>query len=220
MTHIDANDVIHETGIVAVIRMTEAAKVVPVVQAVASGGVRCIEITMTVPNASRMLRDLQKTVTSEVVLGAGTVTDPETADEVIDSGARFVVSPILDPRIIETCQRRKVSVIPGCYSPTEIFTARRLGADFIKLFPATSLGPSFIKDLRGPFPDLRLVPTGGVTIDNAAEWITHGAAAVGIGSDLLDKAAIREGRFEVLTKRAARLASNVQRSRQMLKGAH
>lgn len=204
---------ITETGVIAVIRMTDSAKLIPVVQAVSAGGIRCIEITMTVPNAVAMLSEARRTVSSNIVLGAGTVTDGATAEAVMDNGAAFVVSPILDLTIIEACQRRGVVVMPGCYTPTEIFAAARRGCDLIKVFPATSLGPSFLKDIRGPFPDLRLVPTGGVTIENVGEWIAAGAAAVGIGSDLLDKAAIAKGQFEVLTERAARLAANVARAR-------
>lgn len=213
MAKSSAFEAILETAVIAVIRMTDSAKLIPVVKAVNAGGIRCIEITMTVPNAVTMLKEVGRTVGSDVVLGAGTVTDPETAEAVIDNGASFVVSPILDPAIIETCQNRGVVVVPGCYTPTEIFAASRKGCDFIKVFPATSLGPDFIKDLRGPFPNLRLVPTGGVTIENVGDWIRAGAAAVGIGSDLLDKEAIRKEHYAVLTDRAARLASNVARAR-------
>jgi len=204
---------ITETGVIAVIRMTDTSKLEAVIQAVSAGGIRCIEITMTVPNAVTMLKTVRRSLPEAVVLGAGTVTDPETAKAVIDSGASFVVSPILDPAVIDVCKDRDVVVMPGCYTPTEIFTAVKRGSDFVKVFPATSLGPSFIKDLRGPFPNLKLVPTGGVSIDNAGEWIAAGAAAVGIGSDLLDKAAIASGKYEVLTERAARLAANVSRAK-------
>jgi len=213
MTKSETFEAILETGVIAVIRMTDSAKLIPVVQAVSAGGIRCIEITMTVPNAVAMLKEVGRIVGSDVVLGAGTVTDPEIAEAVINNGAAFVVSPILDPAVIEVCQNRSVVAVPGCYTPTEILAAARKGCDLIKVFPATSLGPSFIKDLRGPFPHLRLVPTGGVTIENVGEWIRAGAAAVGIGSDLLDKAAISKENYAVLTERAARLASNVAQAR-------
>lgn len=204
---------ITETGVIAVIRMTDTSKLEAVIKAVNAGGIRCIEITMTVPDAVAMLKTVRRSLPADVVLGAGTVTDAETAKAVIDSGATFVVSPILDPAVIEVCKARDVVVMPGCYTPTEIFTAVKRGSDFVKVFPATSLGPGFIRDLRGPFPNLKLVPTGGVSIDNAGEWIKAGAAAVGIGGDLLDKAAIAKGQYEVLTERAARLAINVSRAK-------
>lgn len=196
--------------VVAVIRLADASKLVPVIEAVARGGVRCIEITMTVPNAIELIRQLSNTVSSDILIGAGTVTDAETARAVIDAGAQFVVSPILNPDVIAACKQADVYCAPGCFTPTEIFTAWKLGADVIKVFPATSLGPKYFKDIKGPFPQIPLMPTGGVSIDNAHEWIAAGAVAVGIGSDLLDKKAIDEGRYEVLTERAARMAANVQ----------
>lgn len=196
--------------VVAVIRLADAAKLVPVIEAVAKGGVRCIEITMTVPNAVELIRQVSATVSPDVLIGAGTVTDAETARAVIDAGAQFVVSPILNPDVLAVCKQEDVYCAPGCFTPTEIFAAWKLGADVIKVFPATSLGPKYFKDIKGPFPQIPLMPTGGVSIENAHEWIAAGAVAVGIGSDLLDKKAIDEGRFEVLTERAARLAANVQ----------
>lgn len=196
--------------VVAVIRLADASKLVPVIEAVARGGVRCIEITMTVPNAIELIRQVSNTVSSDILIGAGTVTDAETARAVIDAGAQFVVSPILNPDVVAACKQADVYCAPGCFTPTEIFTAWKLGADIIKVFPATSLGPKYFKDIKGPFPQIPLMPTGGVSIDNAHEWIAAGAVAVGIGSDLLDKKAIDEGRYEVLTERAARMAANVQ----------
>jgi 2-dehydro-3-deoxyphosphogluconate aldolase/(4S)-4-hydroxy-2-oxoglutarate aldolase len=143
-----------------------------------------------------------------VLIGAGTVVDEVTANQVIDAGATFVVGPVLNLGVISLCRKRDVAVMPGCYTPTEILTAWNAGADIIKVFPATSLGPKYLKDLRGPFPDIRLMPTGGVTIDNVGEWIAAGACAVGVGSDLLDKKAIDEERYEVLTERASRMVQN------------
>ena len=196
--------------VVAVIRLADASKLVPVIEAVAAGGVRCIEITMTVPNAVELIRMVSSTVSDDVLIGAGTVTDAATAQAVIDAGAQFVVSPILSAEVIAACKKAGIYCAPGCFTPTEIFTAWKLGADVIKVFPATSLGPKFFKDIKGPFPQIPLMPTGGVSIENAHEWIAAGAVAVGIGSDLLDKKAIDEGRYEILTERAAKLAANVQ----------
>lgn len=199
-----------ESGVVAVIRMNDRQRVARVVDAIRLGGVDCIEITMTLPGAIEVIADLASKAGTDVVIGAGTVTDPETARAVIDAGAQFVVSPIFDPRIIACCRERDVVSIPGCYTPTEIFAATAAGADIVKVFPARGLGPGYLKDLAGPFPNLRLMPTGGVTIENVGEWVAAGAVAVGIGGELLDKKAIAEGRYEVLTERAKMLVRNFQ----------
>lgn len=208
MTKQEILDRILSTGVVAVIRMKDTQRLKKVIEAIRLGGVKSIEITMTVPGAVEIIADLVKTVPDDVLVGAGTVTDVETANKVIDAGAKFVVGPILNLDIIRLCNQRGVVIMPGCYTPTEIFTAWKAGADIIKVFPATSLGPKYFKDIRGPFPDLRLLPTGGVSVDNVGDWIAAGAVAVGIGSDLLDKKAIDEERYEVLTERARRMVEN------------
>ena len=204
---------IEEYKVIAIIRMTESARVKKVVEAIRAGGVYGIEITMSVPHAAEIIESLQPDNDGSVIIGAGTVTDSKTASRVIDAGAQYVVCPILDKEIIKTCQDRGILCIPGCYSPTEIHTARKAGADLIKLFPATSLGPNFIKDIRGPFPELKLIPTGGVTVENAGSWIAAGAAAVGIGSDLLKKEAIQNEQFDLLTERAKLFVGYVNRAR-------
>lgn len=208
MTKQEVLDRILSTGVVAVIRMKDTQRLKKVIEAIRLGGVKCIEITMTVPGAVGIIADLANSVPDDVLVGAGTVTDAETANKVIDAGAKFVVGPILNLEVVKLCNRRGVVIMPGCYTPTEIFTAWKAGADIIKVFPATSLGPKYFKDLRGPFPDLRLLPTGGVSVDNVGDWIAAGAVAVGIGSDLLDKKAIDEERYEVLTERARRMVEN------------
>jgi 2-dehydro-3-deoxyphosphogluconate aldolase / (4S)-4-hydroxy-2-oxoglutarate aldolase len=199
-----------DSGVVAVIRMKDTGRLLKVIEAVRDGGVKSIEITMTVPGAIEIIRELSKIVPADVLIGAGTVVDELTAEKVIDAGAMFVVGPALNLGIVSLCATRGIAVMPGCYTPTEILSGWKAGADIIKVFPATSLGPKYFKDLRGPFPDIRLMPTGGVTIDNVGEWIAAGACAVGIGSDLLDKKAIEEERYEVLTERAARMVRNVK----------
>ena len=201
------------TGVVAVIRMKDTDRLLKVIEAVRQGSVKSIEITMTVPGAVEIIQRLVPSVPSDVLIGAGTVTDKDTAGKVIDAGARFVVGPILNQDIIRLCHERDTVVVPGCFSPTEIYAAWAAGADIVKVFPATSLGPKYFKDLRGPFPDIRLMPTGGVTIDNVGEWIAAGAVAVGIGSDLLDKKAIDEERYEVLTERAKRMVENFKKAK-------
>jgi 2-dehydro-3-deoxyphosphogluconate aldolase/(4S)-4-hydroxy-2-oxoglutarate aldolase len=208
MSRKDTIQKISELGVVAVIRLQDAAKLSRVVEAIRLGGVKAIEITMTVPNAVAMIRSLAASIPSDVLLGAGTVTDPGTAEEVINAGAQFVVSPILNLDMIKTCNASDIAMMPGCYTPTEIFSAWNAGADVIKIFPATSLGPKFLKDIAGPFPHIKMMPTGGVTIDNVGEWIAAGAIAVGIGGDLLDKKAIDQENYAILTERALRLSSN------------
>lgn len=202
-----------ESGVVAVIRMKDKDRLLRVIESVREGGVKCIEITMTVPGAVEVIRELSSVVPKDVLIGAGTVVDERTAEKVIGAGAQFVVGPVLNLDIIALCQKRDIPVMPGCYTPTEIFAAWTAGADIVKVFPATSLGPKYFKDFRGPFPDIQLMPTGGVTIDNVGEWILAGACAVGIGSDLLDKTAIEEGRYDVLSERAARMINNVRKAR-------
>jgi 2-dehydro-3-deoxyphosphogluconate aldolase/(4S)-4-hydroxy-2-oxoglutarate aldolase len=204
---------IQDLGVVAVIRMRDAAKLRAVVDAIAEGGVRAIEVTMTVPGAVGLIAMLARSLPSEILLGAGTVLDAETARAVIDAGARYVVSPVLRPEVIAACHERGVPVAPGCFSPTEILDAHERGADIIKVFPATALGPGYIKDVRAPMPQLKLMPTGGVTLDNAGEWIRAGAVAVGVGSALLDSKAIDEGRLDVLTGNARRIVASVAAAR-------
>jgi 2-dehydro-3-deoxyphosphogluconate aldolase/(4S)-4-hydroxy-2-oxoglutarate aldolase len=200
-------------GVVAVIRMKDAEKLRAVVDAIASGGVRAIEVTMTVPGAITLIAKLAASLSKDIVLGAGTVTDAATARAVIDAGARFVVGPVYRPEVISACTDRDVAVAPGCFTPTEILDAHERGADIVKVFPATALGPQFIKDIRAPLPQVKLMPTGGVSLDNAGDWIRAGAIAVGVGSALLDAKAIEEGRLDVLTNNARRIVTSVASAR-------
>jgi 2-dehydro-3-deoxyphosphogluconate aldolase / (4S)-4-hydroxy-2-oxoglutarate aldolase len=204
---------IEACGVVAVIRMQDPARVQAVVDALAAGGVRALEVTMTVPGAVELIRALAPKLSAEFLFGAGTVVDATTAARVIDAGARFIVSPVFRPEVIDAGHRRNVPVVPGCFSPTEILAAWDAGADVIKVFPATSLGPSFLKDVRGPLPQVKLMPTGGVTIDNAGDWIRAGAVAVGVGTALLDAAAISTGNYSVITENAKRIIANVTKAR-------
>jgi 2-dehydro-3-deoxyphosphogluconate aldolase/(4S)-4-hydroxy-2-oxoglutarate aldolase len=204
---------IEQLGVVAVIRIKDAAKLRAVVDAIAEGGVRAIEVTMTVPGAVDLIRTLARSLPPDILLGAGTVTDAATARAVIDAGARYVVSPVFRREVIAACHERGVAAAPGCFTPTEILDAHDCGADIIKVFPATALGPQFIKDVRAPLPQVRLMPTGGVSLDNAGDWIRAGAIAVGVGSALLDGKAIDEGRFDVLTTNARRIVASVASAR-------
>ena len=204
---------IETAGVVAVIRMQDPDRLRAVIDALADGGVRAIEVTMTVPGAIGLIHRLSSTLAGDLLLGAGTVLDAQTATRVIDAGASFVVSPVLKPAIIDVCHRNGVAALPGCFSPTEILTAWESGADIVKVFPATALGPSFFTDVRGPLPQLKLMPTGGVTLDNAGDWIRAGAVAVGVGTALLDRAAIAAGNYDVLRANAARITAGVRAAR-------
>jgi 2-dehydro-3-deoxyphosphogluconate aldolase/(4S)-4-hydroxy-2-oxoglutarate aldolase len=204
---------IEALGVVAVIRLKDPATLRAVVHAMAEGGVRALEVTMTVPRAIELIRELAPTLPDGFLLGAGTVTDVATAHAVIDAGASFVVGPVFRPDVIAACHERDVAAMPGCFSPTEILAAHECGADIVKLFPATALGPQFIKDIRAPLPQVKLMPTGGVTADNAGEWIRAGAVAVGLGSALLDPRAIESGRWDVITANARRVVANVAGAR-------
>jgi 2-dehydro-3-deoxyphosphogluconate aldolase/(4S)-4-hydroxy-2-oxoglutarate aldolase len=204
---------VERCGVVAIIRMKDPAKLSGVVDAMLAGGVRVLEVTMTVPGAIELIRGLSKSLPKELILGAGTVVDTETADKVIDAGAKFLVSPVMRVPLIELAGRRGVPIMPGCFSPTEILAAWEAGADIVKVFPATALGPGYLKDVHGPLPQVKLMPTGGVSVDNAGDWIRAGAVAVGVGSALLDAAAIAAGQFEKITDNARRIIANVNGAR-------
>jgi 2-dehydro-3-deoxyphosphogluconate aldolase/(4S)-4-hydroxy-2-oxoglutarate aldolase len=204
---------IERAGVVAVIRMKDPARVQAVVDAIAEGGVRAIEVTMTVPGAVGLIAALAPRMPAGFLFGAGTVLDAETAVQVIDAGAQFIVSPVFRRSMIAACHERDVPVTPGCFSPTEILDAWDAGADIVKVFPATALGPGYIRDVRAPLPQVKLMPTGGVTVDNAGEWIKAGAVAVGVGSALLDTKAIDAGDYAALRAKAERIVANVNAAR-------
>lgn len=204
---------IEEAGVIAVIRLADARQLAATVDALVEGGVRVLEVTMTVPGAVDLIRELSGTLGSHLLLGAGTVLDIDTAARVMDAGARFVVSPVFKREIIACCHERDVAVMPGCFSPTEILTAWEAGADVVKVFPATALGPAFFKDMKAPLPFVKLIPTGGVTLDNAGDWIRAGAAAIGVGTALLDTKAIASGDYGVVRANAARLMASVKSAR-------
>jgi 2-dehydro-3-deoxyphosphogluconate aldolase/(4S)-4-hydroxy-2-oxoglutarate aldolase len=205
---------VERAGIVAIIRMKDPGKVRAVFDAIGEGGVRVIEVTMTVPGAIELIRQLAASLPQGFVLGAGTVLDADTARRVIDAGARFVVSPVFRRDVITACHELDAAVMPGCFTPTEILDAWDMGADVVKVFPATALGPTFIKDVRGPLPQVKLMPTGGVTLDNAGDWIRAGAVAVGVGTALLDTAAIAGGNYAALRANAAKIVAGVRAARE------
>jgi len=205
---------LERAGVIAIIRMKDPSALRAIVDALVEGGVLALEVTMTVPGAVDLIRALAPTLPRGFLLGAGTVTDAETAARVVDAGAQFIVSPVFRPALIEACHRHSVAALPGCFTPTEILDAWDAGADLVKVFPATALGPTYIRDVRAPLPHVKLVPTGGVTPENAGDWIRAGAAAVGMGSALLDTAAIAAGQFSKLTDLAARAMRHVAAARE------
>src|SRR5437667_4690405 len=200
---------IEQVGVVAVIRLRDPARLRAVVDALMDGGVRVLEVTMTVPGAVDLIGQLARSLPEGFLLGAGTVTDPATVHAVIDAGASFVVGPVFRSDVIAACHERDVPAIPGCFSPTEILDAHEAGADIVKVFPSTMLGPQFIRDVRAPLPQLKLMPTGGVTLENAGDWIRAGAVAVGVGSALVEVAAIERGQFSAIAANARHVIANV-----------
>jgi len=199
-----------ESRLIAVVRMKTAEALPSAVEALRRGGVRAIEITMTTPGALGIIRDLIASRASGELIGAGTILDASAAERAMEAGADFIVSPVLDPEIIRSCRVRDVFVSAGGLTPTEILAAWRAGADVVKVFPATSAGPKYFKDLKGPFPDIRLMPTGGVTPENAADFIRNGACAVALGTSLLDATLIRDRDWDGLAGRAARLLESLR----------
>lgn len=194
---------------IAVIRMKDAARLAGTAEALRKGGVTAIEITMTVPGAVDIIREMARSKAPGTLVGAGTVLDAGMAADVIGAGADFVVSPITDRDMIQTCRAAGVLVAPGAFTPTEIVSAWRAGADIVKVFPATSLGPQFFRDVRGPLPQIRLMPTGGVTIENAGDFLAAGACCVGIGTALVDRRAVEAGDWPALEARARRLVASL-----------
>ena len=200
-------------GVVAVIRVASAQEAVAVCGAIAKGGVKPIEITMTVPGAIDAIKELKGAMEDNVLLGAGTVLDPETARAVILAGAEFVVCPTLNLEVIEVCRRYSKIVIPGAFTPTEILTAWEAGADIVKVFPATVGGPRYLRDIRGPLPQIRLIPTGGVNVDNTPDFIKAGAVAVAAGSSLVDRKAVSQKKYDIITENAKKFVEAVKLAR-------
>ncbi len=209
MTREETKKSILKRKVLSVVRMKNPEQLIPVINALKEGGVTGIELTMTIPNAIEAIRTANEEFGDSILLGVGSVIDPQTALDAIEAGAKFVVSPIYKRDVVDTVISKNIVVCPGCFSPTEIQTAYEQGADFIKIFPADNLGMSFIKSIKAPLPHLKVIPTGGVTLDNANDWINHGASAVGIGSALVDKKAIENKDYAKLTENAIKLCANL-----------
>jgi len=204
---------IEESGIIAIVRFDRSEQLIQVARAIKAGGVGIIEFTMTTPNALGIIEESRREFGDEVLLGAGTVLDAETARAAILAGAEFIVAPTLDPEVIEVCRRYSKVVIPGAFSPTEILAAWQWGADFVKVFPASLGGPDYLKAIRGPLPQVKLIPVGGVSLENTGDFIKAGAAAVAVGGNLVKKRAIAEGNFAELTETARQFVAAVREGR-------
>ncbi|MGD0625486.1 MAG: bifunctional 4-hydroxy-2-oxoglutarate aldolase/2-dehydro-3-deoxy-phosphogluconate aldolase [Thermodesulfobacteriota bacterium] len=207
------NRIISE-GLVPVVRVSSAQEAIDVAEAIKEGGVSLIEITMSVQGAIEVIKELTQKYKDKIILGAGTVLDPETGRAALLAGAQFLVSPTLNLDLIHLAHRYSAVVIPGTMTPTEVLTAWNAGADLVKVFPAAQLGgPEYIKALRGPLPQILLVPTGGVNLQNAGAFIRAGAAALGAGGELVDKKAVKEKKFHIITENTRAFLKVIQEAR-------
>ena len=213
MTKLEQMQRIEACGIVAIIRANSANELIDAAAAIHAGGVDVIEVTMTTPSALQVISDVSSAYGDSVLVGAGSVLDAETARAVMLAGAEFIVSPVTKMDVIEICNRYGKVVIPGAFTPTEILMAWEAGADYVKVFPSSGVGPTYIKDIKAPLPHIPLVPTGGINAENAAEFISAGSTALGVGSALVNNQLIEARRFESLTERAKKLSAEVQRAR-------
>ena len=201
-------------GLIPVIRVSSAQEAVDVADAIKEGGVSLIEITMSVPGAIDTIKDLAKKYKDDIIMGAGTVLDSETGRAALLAGAQFIVSPTLNLDLIQLAHRYSAVVIPGAMTPTEILTAWNAGADLVKVFPAAQLGgPEYIRAIRAPLPQILLVPTGGVNLQNAGAFIKAGSTALGVGGELVDKKAVKEKKFNVITENTRAFLKAIKEAR-------
>jgi 2-dehydro-3-deoxyphosphogluconate aldolase / (4S)-4-hydroxy-2-oxoglutarate aldolase len=203
-----------EEGIIPVIRVSSAEEAFEVSKAIHHGGISVIEVAMTTPGAMGAIKEVNEKFGSKVLLGAGTILDPETARMALMNGAKFLVSPSLNLDVIKMSNRYSAVVIPGALTPTEILTAWEAGADLVKVFPIAQVGgPEYIKAIRGPFPHIPLVPTGGVNLKNAGEFFKAGAAAIAAGGELVDKKAVAEKKYSVISENAQKFLAEIKKAR-------
>lgn len=201
-----------DAGLVAVVRSDSIDQALRIADACMAGGVAALEITYTIPGASKVIEKLAETFTKgEILLGAGTVLDPETARQAILSGAQYVISPYLNTDTIKLCNRYGIACMPGCMTVTEVVHAMEAGADVVKLFPGDLFGPAFIKNIRAPLPQVKIMPTGGVSLSNAKDWIAAGAVALGVGGNLV--AGAKTGDYASITKAAKEYVEQIQQAR-------
>jgi 2-dehydro-3-deoxyphosphogluconate aldolase/(4S)-4-hydroxy-2-oxoglutarate aldolase len=209
---------IEDCGVVAIIRANSSEELIDVAAAIKEGGVDVIEVTMTTPDALRIISEVSKKYGDEVLIGVGSVLDAETARAAILAGAEFVVSPVVKQDVIEISRRYSKVVMPGAFTPTEILTAWEMGADYVKVFPSSLGGASYIKAVKAPLPQIPLVPTGGVEVSNAGEFIKAGSAALGVGSSLVNPKVVAKRQFDLLAETAQKLVQEVRKARQEMKG--
>jgi 2-dehydro-3-deoxyphosphogluconate aldolase/(4S)-4-hydroxy-2-oxoglutarate aldolase len=202
-----------DTGLVAILRAPSGDLLAEAAEALAAGGIDVVEVTFTVPQAEAVLRQVASRLGDRVLLGAGTVLDPETARIALLAGAQFIVSPTVHLEVIELCRRYGKPVMPGAFTPTEVLSAWQAGADIVKVFPCDVLGPGYLKALHGPLPQVRLLPTGGVNLDTAAAFLNAGACALGVGSSLVEPKAVASGDFARIEALARQYVEVVRRTR-------
>lgn len=208
---------LQQLGVLAVIRGPTPELTLKMVAALIAGGVKGIEITYSTPNAAEVVRQLDKEFSNQIVLGMGTLTEPTQVDEAIGAGARFLVSPICDPLLGKTMIASGISVMIGALTPTEVFQAYKLGSDVVKVFPGSLGGPSYMKALKAPFPNIPMMPTGGVSAANVGEWLAAGAFAVGAGSELCPPKLAKEGRFDEISMKAREFIKALDEARSTLR---
>jgi 2-dehydro-3-deoxyphosphogluconate aldolase/(4S)-4-hydroxy-2-oxoglutarate aldolase len=201
--------IILDKKIIAVIRIKEEEKLKKVIDAIYAGGISVVEITMTVPNALRLIEKMSEEFEEKVLIGVGSVLNKTIAEEAIKAGAKYVVSPVFKKEIIEAAHKYNLPAMPGAFTPTEIQAAHEAGADIVKVFPADIVGMNFFKAVLAPLPHLKLMPTGGVSLTNAGEWLKAGACAVGIGTALLGKNAIKNEQYDILTRNAETINKSI-----------
>ncbi len=200
-------------GVIAIIRLDDYSRAVELTEALLAGGIDVVEFTYTNPAAGEAIAAVKSAMGDRVLVGAGTVLDPETARAAILQGADLIVTPTVNVETIRLCQRYSVPTVIGAFTPTEILTAWEAGATFVKVFPASAVGPRYLKDVRGPLPQVRLIPTGGVSAENAGDFIRAGARAVALGSNLVDSGSVQSADWETITSRAREAVSAVQNAR-------
>ena len=204
---------IEECGVVAAIRADSSERLIDVAKALEAGGAKFIEVTMSTPNALKVIEALADTMGDRIGVGVGTVLDPETARAAILAGAEYIVAPTLNLKVIEMANRYSKLSFPGAFSPTEILTAWEAGADMVKVFPAARLGPKYLKDIHGPLPQIKLMPTGGISIENCGEYIKNGALAVTAATCIAPKKDIAEGNWDSISNFASQMIANIQAAR-------
>lgn len=209
----NVSETVTSDGVVAIVRLDDLSGAVPMTRALAEGGIRSVEFTFTNRTAPRAIEAAREALDGTANVGAGTVLDAETARTAILAGAQFIVTPVVSIPVIACCRRYSVPAVIGAFTPTEILAAWQAGAEFVKVFPASAGGPRYLKDVRGPLPQVRLIPTGGVSAENAAEFIKSGASAVALGSNLVDPAVVAAGNWAELTARAAAVVGIVRQAR-------